>query len=219
MHVVPGLDVLSLGIPVVPVSTRIENGTADLAPISSAWWLGQYAVLGLGDAARTTADLPRERECVLSLPTPEPADAVDRLALTTGRPDVPRRRAKQGHRYEPETCAAAHLTEQPSELVRAPRVAECPVPPECRVVAAHRLGGPGAHATAFQAEAPRTHVEEGLVTPGTPHVDPDGWDPLIMKFCEFHGGGHRLRPSRPADGRNTPHQRPGGERTARTGTA
>lgn len=40
-----------------------------------------------------------------------------------------------------------------------------------------------------------------------------------MKFCEFYGGGHRLRPSRLADGWNMPHQRPGGERTARTGTA
>ncbi|MEU6112285.1 flavin reductase family protein [Streptomyces albidoflavus] len=219
MHVVPGLKVLYFGTPVVLVSTRNEDGTANLAPISSAWWLGQYAMLGLGDVARTTANLLRERECVLSLPSPALADAVDRLALTTGRPDVPEKKAKQGYRYEPEKFAAAHLTEQPSDLVHPPRVAECPVQLECRVVAAHPFGGPGMHATAFQAEVLRTHVEEALVIPGTPHVDPDGWDPLIMKFCEFYGGGHRLRPSRLADGWNMPHQRPGGERTARTGTA
>ncbi|MER6055565.1 hypothetical protein ABT216_10420 [Streptomyces albidoflavus] len=118
MHVVPGLKVLYFGTPVVLVGTRNEDGTANLAPISSAWWLGQYAMLGLGDVARTTANLLREGECVLSLPSPALADAVDRLALTTGSPDVPEKKAKQGYRYEPEKFAVAHLTEQPSDLVR-----------------------------------------------------------------------------------------------------
>ncbi|MFF8567099.1 flavin reductase family protein [Streptomyces albidoflavus] len=219
MHVVPGLKVLYFGTPVVLVSTRNEDGTANLAPISSAWWLGQYAMLGLGDVARTTANLLREGECVLSLPTPELAGAVDRLALTTGSPDVPEKKAKQGYRYEPEKFAAARLTEQPSDLVRPPRVAECPVQLECRVVEAHPFGGPAMHATAFQVEVLRTHVEEDLVIPGTHHVDPDGWDPLIMKFCEFYGGGRQVHASRLAGGWNMPRRRPGGERTARTGTA
>lgn len=208
MHVVPGLKVLYFGTPVVLISSLNEDGTANLAPMSSAWWLGQSCMLGLGNNAQTTANLLREGECVLNLPSSAMVDTVDRIALTTGKPAMPPYKAKQGYRYEPDKFAAAQLTEQASDLVRAPRVAECPVQLECRVVSAHPFGGPEPHATAFEIEVLRAHVEEDLVIPGTHHVDPLGWDPLIMKFCEFFGGGRNLHPSRLAEGWNMPHQLP-----------
>lgn len=208
MHVVPGIKVLYFGTPVVLVSSLNEDGTANLAPMSSAWWLGQSCMLGLGNSARTTENLLRDGECVLSLPSAAMAGAVDRLALTTGRPDVPERKAAQGYRYEPDKFGAAGLTEQASELVGAPRVAECPVQLECRVVAAHPFGGTDTRATAFEVRVLRTHVEEELVIPGTRYVDPAGWDPLIMKFCEFFGGGQQVHPSRLAGGWAMPHRRP-----------
>ncbi|MGW7424185.1 flavin reductase family protein [Streptomyces sp. NPDC054813] len=204
MHVVPGLKVLYFGTPVVLISSRNEDGTANLAPMSSAWWLGQSCMLGLGNSGQTTANLLRERECVLNLPSSAMVDAVDRIALTTGTSTVPDHKVKQGYRYEPDKFSAAQLTEQASELVRAPRVAECPVQLECRVVSAHPFAAP--HATAFEVEVLRAHVEEDLVIPGTHYVDPLGWDPLIMKFCEFFGGGHNMHPSKLAEGWNMPHQ-------------
>ncbi|WBP84660.1 flavin reductase family protein [Kitasatospora cathayae] len=206
MHVVPGLKVLYFGTPVVLISSRNEDGTANLAPMSSAWWLGQTCMLGLGNSSQTTANLLREGECVLNLPSSAMVDAVDRIALTTGKAAVPDFKAKQGYRYEPDKFAAAQLTEQASELVRAPRVAECPIQLECRLVSSHPFGSPATHATAFQVEVLRAHVAEELVIPGTHHVDPLGWDPLIMKFCEFFGGGHNVHPSRLAAGWNMPHQ-------------
>ena len=206
MHVVPGLKVLYFGTPVVLISSLNEDGTANLAPMSSAWWLGQSCMLGLADSSQTTANLLREGECVLSLPSSALVDAVDRLALTTGKATVPDHKAEQGYRYEPDKFSAARLTAQTSELVRPPRVAECPLQLECRVVAAHPFGGPASFATAFEVEVLRAHVEEGLVIPGTHHVDPVGWDPLIMKFCEFFGGGHTVHPSRLAEGWHMPHR-------------
>lgn len=206
MHVVPGLKVLYFGTPVVLISSLNENGSANLAPMSSAWWLGQCCMLGLGNSGQTTANLLRERECVLNLPSSAMVDAVDRIALTTGKSAVPAHKAQQGYRYEPDKFAAAKLTEQASELVRAPRVAECPIQLECRVVAAYPFGSRTSHATAFQVEVLRAHVEEELIIPGTHHVDPLGWDPLIMKFCEFFGGGHIVHPSKLAEGWNMPHQ-------------
>ncbi|WP_415952306.1 flavin reductase family protein [Streptomyces sp. KLOTTS4A1] len=221
MHVVPGLKVLYFGTPVVLISSRNEDGTANLAPMSSAWWLGQSCMLGLGNSGRTTANLLREGECVLNLPSSAMVDAVDRLALTTGRPDVPERKVQQGYRYEPDKFSAAGLTEQASELVRVPRVAECPVQLECRVVSSHPFGAPTphatAHATAFQVEVLRAHVEQELVIPGTRHVDPLGWDPLIMKFCEFFGGGENIHPSRLAEGWDMPHAFHGPPSMARGG--
>ncbi|WP_067828766.1 flavin reductase family protein [Actinomadura kijaniata] len=205
MHVVPGLKVLYFGTPVVLISSQNEDGTANLAPMSSAWWLGQHCMLGLGDSAQTTANLLRERECVLNLPSSSMVGAVDRLALTTGRPDVPGHKAAQGYRYEPDKFSAAGLTEQESELVAPPRVAECPIQLECRLVAHHPFAGPSVSATAFHVEVLRAHVEEDLVIPGTSHVDPLAWDPLIMKFCEFFGEGRVVHPSRLAEGWDMPH--------------
>ncbi|WP_221889744.1 hypothetical protein [Streptomyces sp. WAC06614] len=54
-----------------------------------AWWLGQSCMLGLGNNARTTANLLREGECMLDPPSSAMVDAVDRIALTTGEPAVP----------------------------------------------------------------------------------------------------------------------------------
>jgi flavin reductase (DIM6/NTAB) family NADH-FMN oxidoreductase RutF len=206
MHVVPGLKVLYFGTPVVLISSLNEDGTANLAPMSSAWWLGQSCMLGFGNNAQTTANLLREGECVLNLPSSAMVDAVDRIALTTGKQAVPDYKKEQGYRYEPEKFSAAHLTEQASDLVRAPRAAECPIQLECKVASAHPFGGPESHATAFEVEVLRAHVAEDLVIPGTHYVDPLGWDPLIMKFCEFFGGGHNVHPSRLAEGWNMPHQ-------------
>ncbi|MFC3502061.1 flavin reductase family protein [Micromonospora krabiensis] len=205
MHVVPGLKVLYFGTPVVLISSRNEDGTANLAPMSSAWWLNQTCVLGLGDSSQTSANLRRERECVLNLPSSALVDAVDRLALTTGRSVVPEHKVRQGYRYEPEKFAVAGLTEQASDLVSPPRAAECPIQLECRVVAVHPLAGP-ANVTSFEVEVLRAHVEETLLIPGTHYVDPVGWDPLIMKFCEFFGGGRNVHPSRLAEGWEMPHR-------------
>ncbi|MBO1417331.1 flavin reductase family protein, partial [Streptomyces sp. FH025] len=202
MHVVPGLKVLYFGTPVVLISSLNEDGTANLMPMSSAWWLGQSCMLGLGNNAQTTLNLMREGECVLNLPSSAMVDAVDRIALTTARPAMPDYKVEQGYRYERDKFSVAGLTEQASDLVRAPRVAECPVQLECRVVSSHPFGVPERHATAFEVEVLRAHVEEDLVIPGTHYVDPFGWDPLIMKFCEFFGGGDNVHPSRLAEGWN-----------------
>ncbi|MBM2623769.1 flavin reductase family protein [Actinoplanes sp. LDG1-06] len=202
MHVVPGLKVLYFGTPVVLISTLNEDGTANLAPMSSAWWLGQTAIIGMGDRSRTAGNLLRERECVLNLPHSALVDAVDRIAMTTGRPDVPEGKAAQGYRHVADKFALGGLTEQASDLVGPPRAAECPIQLEGRVAGTHRLGGGGA--TAYEIEILRTHVDADLVVPGTAYVDPLKWDPLIMKFCEFFGSGVNVHPSRLAEGWRMP---------------
>jgi flavin reductase (DIM6/NTAB) family NADH-FMN oxidoreductase RutF len=206
MHVALDLKVLYFGTPVVLIGSRNPDGSANLAPMSSAWWLGQSCLLGLGNSAQTTANLRRERGCVLNLAPSSLVGAVDRLAMTTAATEVPPYKAAIGYRHEPDKFATAGLTEQAGQLVNAPRVAECPIQLECRVDAAHPFGSPEPHATAFQVTVVRAHVEEGLLVPGTRYVDPLRWDPLIMKFCEFFGGGEPVHASRLAEGWRMPHQ-------------
>ncbi|MGA8113695.1 MAG: flavin reductase family protein [Actinocatenispora sp.] len=207
MHTTVDLKVLYFGTPVVLIGSRNEDGTANLAPMSSAWWLADSCMLGLGNSGQTTANLRREGECVLNLPSSSMVDAVDRIAMTTGTRVVPPRKLSQGYRHEPDKFGTAGLTEQAGELVRAPRVAECPIQLECTVLGEAPFGMSDSNATAFQVRVIRAHVEEGLVIPGTQYVDPIGWDPLIMKFCEFFGGGDNIHPSRLAEGWQMPHGR------------
>jgi len=205
MHRVVPLKVLYFGTPVVLISSRNEDGSANLAPMSSAWWLGQTCVLGLAETSQTAANLHREGECVLNLPSSSLVDAVDEIALLTARQDVPPHKVERGYTYSRTKFAAAGLTEQPADLVSPPRARECPIQLEASLVEAHRLSD---GLTAFQVSVVRTHVAEELLIPGTDHVDPIGWDPLLMKFCEFFGGAENLRPSRLAVGWRMPHAQP-----------
>ncbi|MFC0003441.1 flavin reductase family protein [Micromonospora siamensis] len=205
MHIVSPLKVLYFGTPVVLISSRNPDGGTNIAPMSSAWWLGQSCLLGLANASQTAANLAREQEAVLNLAPSCLVDAVDRLALTTARPEVPERKRAQGYRHEPDKFAVAGLDRQASDLVGPDRIAQCPVQLECRVVATHPFGLPHVDATAFEVEVVRAHVEQELLIPGTAYVDPVGWDPLIMKFTEFFGGGRNIHPSRLAKGWRMPH--------------
>jgi flavin reductase (DIM6/NTAB) family NADH-FMN oxidoreductase RutF len=140
MHTTVDLKVLYFGTPVVLISTRNADGTANLAPMSSAWWLGDY---------------------------------------------------------EPDKFGAAGLTPRPADLVAVPVVAECPIQLECELVSAEPFNY--GSSTAHTVRVVRSHADEQLIVPGTQHIDPLRWDPLIMKFCEFFGGGVQLRPSRLAE--------------------
>jgi flavin reductase (DIM6/NTAB) family NADH-FMN oxidoreductase RutF len=204
MHLVPGLKVLYFGTPVVLVSTVNPDGTANLAPMSSAWWLGQSAMLGLADSSQTAANLKRHGECVLNLPPSHLVGAVDRIALTTGRREIAPYRRDRGYRHVADKFALGGLTRQRSDLVAPPRVRECPIQLECRVTATTTFGAPDVHATGYEVAVLRTHVEEDLLVPGTAYVDPLRWDPLIMKFTEFFGGGVNVHPSRLAEGWGMP---------------
>jgi flavin reductase (DIM6/NTAB) family NADH-FMN oxidoreductase RutF len=193
MHQVPGLKVLYFGTPVVLVSTLNPDGTANLAPMSSAWWLGQAAMLGMADSSQTAANLRRHGECVLNLPSSVMVDAVDRIALTTGKREIAEYKREQGYRHVADKFALGGFTPQDSDLVAPPRVEQCPIQLECRVVAAHPFGG---RAHGYEVSVLRTHVAEELIIAGTSYIDPLRWDPLIMKFCEFFGGGINVHASR-----------------------
>ena len=207
MHREVDLKVLYFGTPVVLISTRNADGTANLAPMSSAWWLGQQCMLGMNTGSQTTRNMLRERECVLNLPSADLVAAVDRLALLTGSPVLTPHKIEKGYRYEPDKFGVARLTELAADLVGAPLVAECPIQLECELVSAVPFDAEG-RACAHTVRVVRAHVDERLIVPGTHHVDPRTWDPLIMKFCEFFGEGVQLQPSRLAEAWDIPQTAP-----------
>ncbi len=200
-------SILYFGTPVVLLSTLNADGSSNLAPMSSAWWLGWNCMLGLGAKGHTAANLVREGECVLNLPSSAMAAAVDGLARLTGSDPVPPHKQAMGYRHRKDKFGAAELTAQGSELVKPPRVLECPVQMEAVLEATHRFGRrPDRDTTAyaFEVRIVRVHVEERLLLDGGvagagDRIDPDAWRPLIMSFCQMYGLGGRAGVSRLAE--------------------
>ncbi len=197
MHQVIEPKILYFGTPVVLISTLNEDGTANLAPMSSAWWLDQSCMLGMGSRSKTVENLVRERECVLNLPAADLVGAVDRLALTTGKNPMPGYKVEKGFQYVPDKFAHAGLTPVASDVVCPPRVAECPVQLEAIVMWFHELGEPEDFSTAIEVRIIRVHIDDAILNTEKRHyIDADKWNPLIMSFCEFYGLGKNLHPSR-----------------------
>ena len=193
--------ILYLGTPVALLSTVSGDGRPNLAPMSSAFWLGRTAVLGMGVRLQTTANLRETGELVIALPSVALVDAVDRLALTTGRDPVPDGKVEAGYRHEPDKFARAGLTPLPSRTVRPAGVLECPVNLEARVLDASPLQefepGRDAGTVLFQADVTRVVVHEDIRVPGAANrIDPDRWRPLVMSFQRFYGLGAEAHPSR-----------------------
>jgi flavin reductase (DIM6/NTAB) family NADH-FMN oxidoreductase RutF len=191
---------LYFGTSVALISTLNEDGTLNIAPMSSAWCLGWSCILGLGSMGKTSDNLIRTRECVINLPSEEQVTHVDRLALTTGKNPVPEKKVSWGYRYEPDKFGVSGLTPRPSLDVQPPRIEECPVQME-GVVHEMRTFGKNVSANVFEVHIVRLHVEESLLVGSgpRPHIDPEKWRPLIMSFCRFFGVGGEVHPSRLAE--------------------
>jgi flavin reductase (DIM6/NTAB) family NADH-FMN oxidoreductase RutF len=192
MHVVSEPAILYLGTPVVLISTVNEDGSYNLAPMSSAFWLGWRGILGLAAQSKTPQNMRRTGQCVLNLPSADLAAAVNRLALTTGTDPVPPGKLARGYRYEKDKFGISGLTPVRAQTVAAPRVLECPVQLEAVVEASHgvaedddKLRG---RVVTFEVRIQRVHIEESILLHGEPNrIDPDKWRPLIVSFQKFYG--------------------------------
>jgi flavin reductase (DIM6/NTAB) family NADH-FMN oxidoreductase RutF len=180
--------ILYFGTPVVLLSTENDDGSANLAPMSSAWALGWTVVLGIGADGQTAHNLRARPDVVINLPGPDQWEAVERLAPLTGRDPVPV--TKPRFRHERAKFEAAGLTPEPSLQVRPPRVAECPLQLEARASTVQSdIAGVF---LIVEAQVLAVHAAPELVVPGTEHVDPAAWSPLIYNFRHYFGLGAQL---------------------------
>ncbi|CAM1505939.1 Fc.00g115760.m01.CDS01 [Cosmosporella sp. VM-42] len=191
-HTVISPAILYWGTPVVVISSLNEDGSSNLAPMSSAWWIGHSCMLGLDAESKTTGNILRTGQCVLNLADDTQASAINLLAGTTGADPVSASKSSRNYRFVYDKWAVANLTHTPSDFVKPDRVAECAVQMECEVVQStplrkdlpDRVG----LAVAIEVRVLRVHLDESLRMAGYPNrVDPDQWRPLIMSFQELYG--------------------------------
>jgi flavin reductase (DIM6/NTAB) family NADH-FMN oxidoreductase RutF len=196
---------LYFGTPVVLVSSLNSDGSTNLAPMSSAWWVGNTAMLGLSVHSHTVANLQQRPLCVLNMVDATMVDAVDRLALLTGRPDVPGYKQARGYTYEPDKFTAAGLTPASFGPDLPAGVAQSGIQLEGRVQNIHVIDGPDSGLRALEVSILRTHVEDSLAMDAHPnYIDPLRWNPLFMKFTEYFTDANLARPSSLARGWDMP---------------
>jgi flavin reductase (DIM6/NTAB) family NADH-FMN oxidoreductase RutF len=188
-HLVISPSILYFGTPVALLTTENDDSTVNLAPVSSAWALGQTVVLGLMRSSQTAHNLTTRPDLVINLPAPEMWSAVERLATLTGRDPVPEDK-RELYRHERAKFEAAGLLAEPSHLVRPHRVVGCPLQLEAR---AERVQPDVTDRFLIvEARVLRVHADSRIVVPGTDHVDPTAWSPLIFNFRHYHGLGPEL---------------------------
>ena len=203
MHVTAHPSILYFGTPVALLGTQNADGSPNLAPMSSVFWLAYQCYLGLQSASKTTENLLRTRQLVINLPSADLVGAVDRLARTTGTNPPPQDKLDRGYRYEKNKFGAAGLTPVPAETVEGFRALECPIQLEAVLEAEHGYDTSGpldGFISVLEARITRVHVDPSILVDSHPdRIDPDKWRPLIMSFQRFYGLGPQVHPSRLAD--------------------
>jgi flavin reductase (DIM6/NTAB) family NADH-FMN oxidoreductase RutF len=190
-HVKTEPAILYFGTPVVLISTTNEDGSANIAPMSSAFWLGWRCMLGLESSSKTTENMLRTGECVLNLASVDEAEAVNRLARLTGSNPVPPSKLDRGYTYEKNKFEIAGLTQLASETVNVSRAQECAVHMEA-VVADRRpimedLDAWRGFIQVFEVRITRVHIDPALLLNGKPNrVNSDKWMPLMMSFSKLY---------------------------------
>ena len=187
--------ILYFGNPVALITSLNEDGTPNLAPISSFWALGWTMTLGLLADTKTLKNLEAHPECVVNIPSPEIWRQVEALAPLTGLNPVPEDKQSK-FRFVKDKFAAGSFTALESEVVKAPRVKECPVQLEAVARSIHALvGEPRIHrlggAASVEVEILRVHVRKDFILKGD-YIDPAKWQPLIYNFRHYFGLGEEL---------------------------
>jgi flavin reductase (DIM6/NTAB) family NADH-FMN oxidoreductase RutF len=196
---------LYFGTPVVLVSSLNSDESTNVAPMSSAWWVGKTAMLGLSINSQTVRNLRERPQVVLNLTDEAMVDAIDRLALLTGRPDVPDYKLARGYSYEADKFTAAGLTPAGLRAGMPAGVSESLIQMEGLVQAMHEIDGPDSGLVAIEVAVLHTHVDESLLMANHPnYIDPLRWNPLFMKFTEYFSGATLTRPSSLARGWDMP---------------
>ena len=170
-------SILYFGTPVLLITTRNPNGSANITPMSSAWALADRVVIGLSGGGQGLANLQRERECVLNLADETMHESIERLAPTSGCDPVPAWKQANGYRHEPDKFALAGWHASSSMDVLAPRIAEAPLQLEARLCEATPRAldawrGSAEGYVTLELEVCRVHAHADIVVPGTSHIDP-----------------------------------------------
>ena len=171
------------GFPVVLLTTTDKDGNADVTPISCTFTLGTNAVIALVKLNKAYHNVMEVPEVVFNLPSAEMWEKVEAIAPYTAQNPVPPQ--KQGkYTYTDDKFAIAGFTKLPSDKVRAPRIAECPIQAEAKVKQVNDRD----NFALIELEFVQVHAQDLLVIEEN-KINPLEWHPLIYNFKHYYGLG------------------------------
>ena len=171
------------GFPVVLLTTTDKDGNADVTPISCTFTLGTNAVIALVKLNKAYHNVMEVPEVVFNLPSAEMWEKVEAIAPYTAQNPVPPQ--KQGkYTYTDDKFAIAGFTKLPSDKVRAPRIAECPIQAEAKVKQVNDRD----NFALIELEFVQVHAQDHLVMEEN-KINPLEWHPLIYNFKHYYGLG------------------------------
>ena len=171
------------GFPVVLLTTTDKDGNADVTPISCTFTLGTNAVIALVKLNKAYHNVMEVPEVVFNLPSAEMWEKVEAIAPYTAQNPVPPQ--KQGkYTYTDDKFAIAGLTKLPSDKVRAPRIAECPIQAEAKVKQVNDRD----NFALIELEFVQVHAQDHLVIEEN-KINPLEWHPLIYNFKHYYSLG------------------------------
>ena len=171
------------GFPVVLLTTTDKDGNADVTPISSTFTLGANAVIALVKLNKAYYNVMEVPEVVFNLPTAAMWEKVEAIAPYTAQNPVPPQKMGK-YTYTDDKFSIGGFTQLPSEKVRPPRIAECPIQAEAKV---RNVNDRDAYVL-VELEFVQVHAEDHLVMEGN-KINPLEWEPLIYNFKHYYGLG------------------------------
>jgi flavin reductase (DIM6/NTAB) family NADH-FMN oxidoreductase RutF len=183
--------ILYFGTPVALLTSINPDGSTNAAAMSSAWALGWNLMLGLGAEGATARNLAAHPELVVNLPGPALMRQTDELGYLTARNPVPA--GKRAYvRHDPDKIATAGLVTLPSVSVKPPRIDGCLLQLEGVVHSIRQIGPAEDELLGVEVRVLTVHAAAQIVVPGTDHIDPAAWKPLIYNFRHYYTLGDEL---------------------------
>ena len=171
------------GFPVVLLSTVDANGKADVTPITCTFTLGTNAVIALVKLNQAYDNIMAVPEAVFNLPNASMWEKVEAIAPYTAKDPVPAQKAAK-YTHTDDKFALGGFTPLASVKVRPPRVAQCPIQAEAKVVNVNDRNG----YALIELEFLQVHAEDNLVL-DSDKINPLNWEPLIYNFKHYYGIG------------------------------
>ena len=138
------------------------------------------ALVKLNQAYENVMAVP---EVVLNLPNASMWEQVEKIAPYTAKDPVPAQKAAK-YTHTDDKFALGGFTPLASDKVRPPRVAECPIQAEAKVVNVNDRNG----YVLVELEIVQVHAQDHLVMEGN-KINPLQWEPLIYNFKHYYGIG------------------------------
>jgi Flavin reductase like domain len=170
--------ILYFGTPVALVHSRNEEGSTDLAPISSFCALGWTLILGLLTERKTADGVARYRECVVNLPSPEMWQNVEKTDSANRKKSCGKTQIRAVPSRAAQVCGGrAHSCCERSGRAGAGQGMPA-VHMEARVTALHQLNGEKLSefggGMAAEVDVARVHVADDFVLQDK-YINPANW--------------------------------------------